>query len=131
VRGQHAGAGARQWGREDEATEPLWAGAGELARYAAAHVVAGEHRSLHGQLVNQCEDARGLRLNRVCTGRFLSMLVGHPEAPQVRGDDVGMVAQKADHLPPIAVVAGPAVKEDDRIAMSFPDICESKSIKCP
>jgi hypothetical protein len=57
------------------------------------------------------------------------VLVRFAETAQVRDDHIGGAVQRIDHIPPVAVVAGPAVQQDDGIARTVAFIGQREAVK--
>jgi hypothetical protein len=108
---EHALAGARQRRRERQRAHRVRRVTCDRLRDPAADVVAGDQRPLEPQLVDQAEHTACLRDRRVRVARGLGVLVGLPEATEMRHHDVGAIGQQRHHRLVVAAVARPAVQE--------------------
>ena len=128
VRAEDALPGARQRRRDDQRAHHLRRVARDRLRDPAADVVAGDHRRVEPELLDQADHTARLRHRRVGLGRRLRVLVGLPEAAQVGYDHGGGVREQRNDIRVVGAVARPPVKQQDRRPGARPFVAEPEAV---
>ena len=114
--------------RDDERAHPIRGCASQGLGYAAADVVAGDHRRTQLQLLDQSDHAAHLSVGRVLLGRTGRVLVGFTKAAEIGIDHLGDVGQARNHLAVVEPITRPAVEQHHRVARPGTVVGESKAI---